>query len=323
MRRVSIYISALFAFLCLAIKGNCQSKCDCFDRLYHLAHYESDTLRSIEILKDAISFLGPSRQGEYYWEVAQSYSKLKQYDSSAAWYEKAIEWGYDIESLKWYSPEVYRRMDTNRIKAITAEHRKKIDPVLYQRFEAQFQMDQVVRSGEFYTIDEKGDTLKGVKRKSLIDSIFQKVDDSTFRFLKWVFRKYEFPTFHELGFFPMGIMPMILHVTDYRNENATYIFNKLREFSNKCEFQRSSLLFLMDRQKYNNDKKSYCGLIGAGQRFLNIEDISKADSIRFAYNQLRLKEEAAYWDGKLKLPPDYKPRPYPKNYFCLKKYEIK
>lgn len=311
----------LFFFLCISIKGSCQSKCDCFDRLYRLANNQTDTLSSIKILKDALTFLSPERRGDYYWEVAQSYYLLKQYDSAAKWYGEAAVWGYDIDYLKLYAPEVYKRIDTNKVDMALEKNRGKVDPELYKMFATQLEMDQGVRTGKVFSVPGSGDSLIPVHDTSIAKRIMQKVDDSTFRFLKWVFQKYGFPTYHQLGFYPRGMSAMILHVTASRPEQATCIINKLKEFSDQCKYQRSSLLFLMDRRKYYYDKKSYCGLIGAGQRYLYIEDIGKADSIRFAYNQVRLKEEAASWGGEL--PPGYKPRPYPKNYFCLKKYEIK
>jgi hypothetical protein len=211
-------------------------------------------------------------------------------------------------------------MDTNRLISIAMEHGRKVDPALYQQFTNQMKMDQIVRSGEISTAPENGDKPEIIHNDSIKGRLVEKVDDSTARFVKWVLDKYGFPTYRQLNFYPRGFWVEILHVTAHRNANATYVLNRLAELSNKCSFRKSQVLFLKDRQKYYHDRKSYCGLIGAGDRYLYIDDISKADSIRFANNFLRLKEEAASWNGKL--PPGYKPRPYPKNYFCLKKYNI-
>jgi tetratricopeptide (TPR) repeat protein len=309
----------VFLFCCFAVNGNCQTNCDCFDRLYRLALTFPDELKYVNVLKDAISFLGPEQKGEYYWQVAESYNSLKLYDSSVAWYKKAIEWGYDIESLKSHAWETYIRMDTNEVKAITFAHRKKIDFGLYERFIRQNTLDQAVRGDDLYSENDV-DTSAPLCKRAFIDSMYSKVDRSTYHFLMWVFNNYRFPTFHQLGFYPVGISAFILHVTAYRNTHATAILNKLEELSRTCDYQKSDVLFLKDRQKYYNDRKSYCGLIGSGQRYLKIEDISKADSIRFEYNLVRLKEEAAMWSGEL--PKEYKPRPYPEHYFCLKKYQI-
>jgi hypothetical protein len=312
------YILVVLSFL--SMKGTCQSNCDCFERLYQLS--ANDTSQScVDILKDAISFLDTTKRGEYYWEVASLYKAIKQYDSSAVWYEKAVEWGYDLDGLKRYSSQIYSRMDTGRMKAIAFEHRKKVDFSLYEQFVAQLALDQSVRSDALFSTEKYWNKLLPLCEKSFIDSMYQRVDDSTFRFLKWVFENYRFPTFRRLGFFPGGIMAMIMHITAYKNEQATYLLDKLEEFANSCEYRKCDILVLKDRQKYIKEKKTNCGLFGSGQRYLNIEDINKADSIRFAYNRLRLKEEAASWNGKL--PANYKPRSYPKNYFCLKKYEIK
>jgi hypothetical protein len=76
----------------------------------------------------------------------------------------------------------------------------------------------------------------------------------------------------------------------------------------------------MDRQKYYENKTNISGLCCRKiDRFMVIEDINKADSIRFIYNQIRIKEEALPTDN---VPAGYKPMPYPKNYFCLKKYHF-
>lgn len=310
----------LFLLLCLSFRTYSQSNCDCFDRLYQLANNQTDDQKGIEIFKDALTFLDTNRRGEYYWELGKWYMSIKQYDSSVAWYEKAIEWGYDLDFVKAYLPEVYTRMDTNRMNAVFFEHRKRTNFTLYERFVAQLTIDQSVRNNLLFSNDKYRDTTTPACERAFADTMFQRVDDSTFRFLKWVFENYGFPTFRQLGFHPGGIMAMIMHVTGYKNEQAAYLFNKLDELSNQCQLQKSSILVIRERQKYANEKKSCCGLYGPGQRYLAIEDPSKTDSIRFAYNQLRLKDEASYWNGKL--PPGYKPRPYPKNYFCLKKYNI-
>ncbi|MBS1584823.1 MAG: hypothetical protein JSS82_04695 [Bacteroidetes bacterium] len=309
-----------FLLICCSLEGYCQSKCDCFDRLYNLSLNQTDEQRSVDILKDAISFLEPDQKGEYYWEIASSYKRLKQYDSSAAWYQKAIDWGYDLSSLIWNAPEVYNRMDTNKLNTIAREHGRKADPVLYRQFMNQLKMDQVVRSGEIATAPENGDEPMVIHNDSIKQRLIEKVDDSTARFVKWVLDKYGFPTYRQLNFYPRGFWVEILHVTAHRNANAARVLTKLTALSDECRFRKSQVLFLKDRQKYYNDKKSYCGLTGPGDRYLYIEDISKADSIRLANNHVRLKEEATSWNGKL--PPGYKPRPYPKNYFCLKKYNI-
>lgn len=311
----------LFSLLiCCSLEAYCQSKCDCFDRLYNLSLNQTDEQRSVDILMDAISFLEPDQKGEYYWEVAESYSHLKQYDSSAAWYEKAIEWGYDLSSLIANAPAVYKRLDTARLNAIAYAHGRQADPALYRQFQYQIEMDQVVRDGEISTVPEHGEKFRVIHNDSIKKRLIDKVDDSTARFVQWVLDKYGFPTYRQLNFYPHGLWVEILHVTAHRNASATHVLNRLTDLSNKCKFRKSQVLFLKDRQKYLNEKKSYCGLVGAGDRYLYIEDVSKADSIRVVYNQLRLNEEAVSWNGKL--PPGYKPRPYPKNYFCLKKYNI-
>jgi len=246
---------------CLSFKGSCQSRCDCFERLYSLCNVDTDYTRSVAILKDAISFLDTPQRGEYYWEVAQRYKNMRQYDSSALWYEKAIKWGYSLESLKWYSKEVYKRMDTNKIKAIALEHRKKIDFDLHEMFVAQNTLDQAIRGNALFSISKYENTSAPVCERSFIDSMYHRVDGSTFRFLQWVLENYGFPTFHQLGFYPGGISVMIMHVTAYQNENATYIFNKLEELSNNCGYMKSDVLFLRDRQQYINNKKTSCGFI--------------------------------------------------------------
>ncbi len=147
------YLVFLFCFF--SVSAGAQSRCDCFDRLYRLSFFEIDDQKSINMLKDAISFLDSTQRGEYYWQVASRYKDMKQYDSSAEWYMKALIWGYSIGSLKWYSPEVYSRMDTNMINMISFENRKKINFYLYEKFVAQNALDQAIRndvlfSGEKY-----------------------------------------------------------------------------------------------------------------------------------------------------------------------------
>ncbi len=305
------------AFLCIiSINGYCQSKCDCFERLYQLSINDTNSNRGITTLKDAVSFLEPEKAADYYWILAQRFKKMKQYDSSIVWYEKAIESGHEVESIKRTENEIYRRMDTNKINKIILEQRKKINFDLYNMFVSQHAIDQAIRNEDLFPIDDAS------MRECIIhvlSSAYKTIDDSTFRFLKNVFENYGFPTFHKLGFFPAAINIMILHVTAYKNENATYVLQKLEEFNKYCDYNKFDILMLKDRQMYINEKKNTAGLFGSGERYLYIKDVGKVDSIRFEYNCVRLKDEADTWGGKL--PDNYKPRPYPINYFCLEKYK--
>jgi len=295
-----------------------QSNCDCFDRLHNLAvyyYYYKDTTQYINTLKDAVSFLDTTQAGEYFPFIATAYASLKQYDSAILYYTRAVEWGYDIDNIRNDMSHVYNLMDTNKLKRINLEQRAKTDFDLYSSFMQQGALDQFVRGDIFFP--ESGRASIPPCKKSVLDTLITTVDDSTFEFVKYILENYQYPTQHQLGFFPMYFNVFLMHVTAEDNENSRYIFKKLEELNKTCNLpDKSRILFYKERQMWEHDK-GYCGLWGGLNK---IENINKADSIRFLYNQVRLKEQVA--GRKQILPKEYNPTPYPKNYFCLKKYQI-
>jgi tetratricopeptide (TPR) repeat protein len=313
--RFRLFVLAVCTF---AISAFSQDSCDCFDRLYNLSNNQSDNNKSIVILKDAISFLDYERGGEYYWEVAHRYCLIRRFDSAAEWYSKAIEWGYSSQKVERDAAEAFEKLDLNRIYQLEQRHRRNIDFFTYEEFVKQNALDQAVRGDVMYSWDDSA--LKSREVLSFVDSMIERVDDRTFSFIKMIFDKYSFPTYRELGFTPVGISSMILHLTARNDSNARYVFKELDKFSRACEYLKSDLMLLLDRQKYIATKRTYCGLFGSGERYLSVVDVQKVDSMRFEYNRVRLLDEASA--NGMKLPVNYVARHYPKNYFCMKKYEV-
>ena len=305
----------------LSINSYSQSKCDCFDRLRNLSRYYdniNDYKMSISVLKDAVSFLDADNIGDFYFEIAEAFKSNKEIDSSATYYTKAIQFGYPASWIMERSPEIYKKMDSKKIKRYTQQLKEKIDFDLYDKFVQTLAIDQSFRNDILYPLSETSDKTLSAYKKEIFDTLFSKIDDNTFEFVKWVLDNYQFPSSYKLGFYPKGFMRLIMHTTDKNNEQGKYLFSKLEGLNKQCNFpEKSKILFLKDRQYLYNNKKSLCGLMGHGSQF-EIEHIDDADSIRFSYNQIRLKEFFA----NDSLPKEYKPIPYPDNYFCLKKYHI-
>ncbi|MBL7692075.1 MAG: hypothetical protein JNM41_10810 [Flavipsychrobacter sp.] len=313
--RFRLFVLAVCAF---ATNTFSQGNCDCFDRLYNLSNNQTDYNKSIVILKDALSFLDYERGGEYYWEVAHRYYLIRRFDSAAEWYSKAIEWGYSSQKVKRDAVEAFGKLDLNRIDQLELRHRRNIDFFIYEEFVKQNSLDQVVRGDVMYSWDDSA--LKRREVLAFVDSMIERVDNRTFSFIKMIFDKYSFPTYRELGFTPVGISSMILHLTARNDSKAIYIFKELDKFSRSCEYLKSDLILLLDRQKYTTSKQTLCGLFGSGERYLSVANVHNVDSVRFEYNRVRLLDEASV--NGLKLPVNYVARQYPKNYFCMKKYEV-
>ena len=299
-----------------------QSKCDCFDRLRNLSVYydnNGNEPMAISAMKDALSYLDDSaifNIGEYYAELGEDYMAEKNYDSAVAYYMKAVEWGGENKASLKEKPELYSHLDTNLLNKYDEIQRRKIDFALYDQFAEVKAIDQSVRNGIFFPIS-------GVKNKpacweQIEDTLSLEADAHDFKFVRSFIETYgRLPSPYKLGFNP-SFFVYLLHITANDNENSKYLFELLNTMNESCTFPcKSLLIFMIDRQQYGKSRKTFCGTFGP-DRFRTIEDVSKADSIRFRYNLLRIKEDAT----PAEIPPGYKPSAYPSNYFCLKKYGL-
>lgn len=324
-----LYLFVLFIFFSLTVKS--QTQCDCFDRLYNLSMNYSimgDWHKAAETLKDGISFLNTEqRSGEFYYLLGEAYSHDNKADSAAIYFTLAIKLGYPLNWVKDGYPDIVQKIDPNKLELYAFDLRKKIDFDLYDRFVQALALDQATRNGTLYPENEIYDGTP--EKKAFIDTLTERVDSITSEFVNSILDKYGYPSADELGFYPSGIMGLILHITASDNEMSRKLFIKLSKLNEQCNFpQKSTILFLKDRQKYYKERKDCCGLIGSTERYQSIENINEADSIRFLYNQIRLKEEVSGNDStsiKNRQQLDargYKPTPYPKNYFCNEKYHF-
>ncbi len=315
MKKLTCIIAVIFC----AMGSYGQSNCDCFDRLYSLsAHYDAidSVQKSVEIMKDAITFLEPNRRYDYYYSVGDSYAYLNQFDSAVKYYRLAVsEGGYPLASVKEKYPGVYYKLDTNTLRNRLKKHTAEIDLVLFSRFSNTLLLDQAVR-GFLVTEREFLDT--NAQKRELLNILFDRTDSNTFEFVRYVLERYKFPTFQRLHFYPNGFMGMILHMAAYNNEWSEYLYSRLAELNTQCEFpQKSQILFLRERYARRNGGITKAGVMVGDNRFMNVADITKADSIRLQHNMLRIQEERRPGEEVSK---NYVPMPYPKNYFCLKKY---
>ena len=317
----------LCAYIFCAPQSFAQSNCDCFDRLINLSNYYdaigNDSM-SISATRDAFSFLGPDLRPQFFDLLGGAYAYYKQFDSATKYYTIAVmQGGYDINIVKEKYPEVYQKMDTNKIKKVLTKTKEKIDLDLYSKFATTFAIDQSIRGGAVFPESYWQGKNTPLCLTNLIDSVSHNVDSVSFEFVKWVLDTYKFPDYNKLGFMPEGFVAMILHVTAYQNEKwDKYIYDKLTELHTSCNYvYKSQILFLKEREKLFNNLKTQVGGIGGKDRYANILYVNKADSIRLEYNMLRIKDEAKGFPGNT-IPDGYKPIAYPKNFFCLKKYHL-
>jgi len=311
-----------------SLRLTAQSNCDCFNRLYNLSNVYSsseDWPMVVSALKDGLTFLDKEQAGDFYYELAGDYVHLNA-DSAALYFTKAIERGYPANWIKGSYPDVYKKMDSDKIKQYTIANRSKIDFDVYDKFVKTLAIDQSVRDG---TLFPENEIFHGTpEKRAFIDTLSLRVDSATFEFTMWVLNNYGFPSEHELGFYPSGFLGLLLHIAAQDNNHSKAVLQKLDELNAACKFpQKSTILFLKDRQKLYTTGKGYCGVAGYN-RYAAIEDVTKADSIRLANNQVRLQDEVFRSDSisvknrTMLYNKGYKPKPYPKNYFCLKKYHL-
>ena len=325
----NILIIAIICWSSAPIKA--QTKCDCFDRLYNLSvnyYLSKDWEKVISILKDAITFLDSDQVDDYYYELGGYYNRLNNNDSARYYFTKAIQSGYAASSIKRSYPAIFKTIDSNIILKYFISQKTKIDFSLYDKFVGALAVDQSVRDG---TLFPEEDIFHGAPIKiAFIDTLSRRVDSVNSEFILWFLEKYQFPNEYKLGFYPSGFIALLLHITAYDNKGSRALFSKLEYLNKTCNFpQKSIVLYLKDRQKLYKENKSCCGLTGYDAiRYTSIENVNIADSIRFTYNQIRLKEELTQNDTASKntlnelIRRGYKPVPYPNNYFCLKKYHF-
>lgn len=273
----------LLLFVVASKIGFSQSKCDCFDRLHNLSNvylFSNDWPRAVSILKDGLSYLPPDIAGNYYYELASDYTHFDT-DSAITYFTKAITQGYPEEWIKTSYPAIYLKMDSVEIKKYTAENRAKIDFALYNNFISVLERDQFIRNKDYFPRRYLFDSALTIKK--VIDTLYNKVDSSTFEFVKEVLEKYQYPTENKLQFYPSGFMVFLLHLTAVDDERSKYIIKKLDELNETCDLSRKSIILaLIDRQKLYATGKSCCGVAGYN-RYASIADLTKVDSIRFKF----------------------------------------
>jgi tetratricopeptide (TPR) repeat protein len=317
----------LFPLLILSfsLQAAAQTRCDCFDRLINLGkHYENNYQfpRAIDVYKDAISFMDESATDEeIFWNICYCYDTLGYYDSSVAYAIKAIDAGLGANNIRNSVPKTYARLP--EAKKLEKPLGPKVDWDLYNIVLGIRSVDQFVRGNDFYGEGWLPDSL--VKYQQPIARAIGKLADSAnYRMEMNILRKYGWPTFKKVGFYNAMDLRVLMHNVRYPGYGRK-LLDTLYVLGSICEgIRRSTVLKLEDNRVLNGGEpglgegKNLVGFWGRN-RYNIIYDISKADSIRLANNHVRLKEDVPPGES---LPKDYKPIPYPKNYFCLKKYQI-
>ena len=321
-------ITKTFLAMCLlAVHSSFgQSKCDCFDRLYALSKYydrAENGEMAISAMVDALSYLDKAARPAYYGELGELFAFYKIPDSAVKYYTLAIkEGGYDIEAVKENYPELYGRLAKQKLKNLKL--REEPNLFFYRKFTSALAVDQIIRSDEALAsaVYDKKDSFTAI-RKEIYDRLVYDVDSTTFTFVKWVLDTIGFPSYTKLGFVPEGFVAELLHITAYgKSDWDNYLYPKLTALNALGDYAlKSQILFFKDRQSTYNGRKTLTGAFGERNRYGDIVNIKAADSIRFQYNLLRIKDEAPSYPSST-VPAAYSAGRYPNNYFCLKKYGL-
>lgn len=295
-----------------------QKNCDCFNRLDNLGMYYErigNNLMALSAYKDALSYRDSDIISErHYVTVARMHYNLEQFDSSLLFFSKALQRGYDTAQIKIYYSQVTQLKEWNTIKLL-----QKIPPNfnwnVYNNCIVQVALDQSIRGKLLYpSFWATGELKKYESKLTLI--LGTRIDSTSNDLLTSLLNKYGFPTYEKLGFTNSFYFNLLAsHTSDYKKN----IIDKLKDLNKSCEYPyKSDILYYMDR---NTSIRGYtlAGLYGL-DRFIRLPNINIVDSIRFEYNQLRIKEDA-YKNGDI-VPDNYSPLKYPANYFCSDKYKF-
>lgn len=287
-----------------------------------LAKYYENAGRLTEAIatyKDAFSFLDPGKaDGETYGNIAIVYESLKNYDSALVYAVKAVNLGGDTY-LQSFAPGLYARIPADARQGI------EIDWELYEFKKNLHYLDQLIRDDESYIYQSNWlpDSLAKYK-EPVTRALVNLVDSIDYLSTMKMFEKYSWPSYEKVGFAGAANFRAFMHIVRYP-VMGKILLDKIKEFQAQgAPISKKHILFLEDNRLYHEDMqrdpykkgKTWAGMCGV-DRYNRMMDINKADSIRFAYNHVRLQEDVFKPDT---LPAAYKPTPYPKNYFCLEKY---
>lgn len=302
----------------LALTSKAQRDCDCFNRLDNLGMYYErigNNLMALSAYKDALIYGDSNVISErHYVNVARLYYKFENLDSSSFYLAKALQHGYDTTYLKLYYPSVMQLKSWPSIKALQKVPTN-FNMEVYKSCIIQVALDQSIRTNLLHpSIWAKGELEKYQQKLAII--IGRRIDSSSTDLLLSILNSYGYPSYNKLGFsnsFYFNLLAM--HTSDWKRN----IIARLEKLNVNCDYPyKSDILFYMDR---NCSVKGYtiAGLYGP-DRFIKIPNINTVDSIRFEFNQLRIKEDS-YKNGEI-VPSNYIPHKYPDNYFCSKKYQF-
>ena len=316
--------SILFMLLSQQIAG--QTRCDCYDRLFNLGrHYENhgNFIKAIEVFKDALYFLEENNDdAEVFLGLVHCYDTMHNYDSSVAYAMRAIDKGLGAGYFYSYTPRTFEHLPNDE-RLLWPRPGQEVNWGLFKLTQQMFGLDQYFRTSENFESQWLPDSLEQYKMPIIL-SLFHLADSNNYMLQMKIFRKFGWPTYQKVGFYNAVSPGGLMHNVRYPGFGR-HLLDTLYHFGSRCEgILKSKVLKLEDNRVYHGGEvsmgsgKNLIGFTGR-DRYNLIYDIKKADSIRLANNHVRLKEDVPPGET---LPKEYRPVPYPKNYFCMKKYQL-
>ncbi|HYD20198.1 MAG TPA: tetratricopeptide repeat protein [Flavipsychrobacter sp.] len=313
-------------FMLFTLHAFAQTRCDCYDRLLNLGmSYEEryQFQKAIEVFKDALNFMEESNDDvEIFQGLARCYDTLANYDSSVVYAMKAIDKGLGAGYFYSYTPKTFEFLPNDE-RLLWPRPGQEVNWGLFKLTQQMFGADQYFRTTENFESQWLPDSLEQYKMPIIL-SLFHLADSNNYVLQMKIFRKFGWPSYNKVGFFNAMDVRGLMHNVRYPGFGR-HLLDTLYVFGRNCEGIRTSkVLKLEDNRIFHGGDlvkgsgKNLIGFSGA-DRYNRIYNLKNADSIRLAYNMLRLKEDVPPGET---LPKDYKPIPYPKNYFCLKKYQL-
>jgi len=305
------YLPILIFITIPLISFSQQTDCDCYERLRKLTEYHlelGNNQEALSAMEEAIRFGKNNTSRLDYITLSILHSKNNNLEETYQSILKGIEKGITMKDLnKEYFLKVKERLGNIYWEKIMKKYEK--HHLIYLsslNLEYRLAIEWLKGSDQRIRANEK--TMESLEF----------VDSMNFSELVELIDEYGFPTTSEHGFDWQKIDAFMLHYSLKSSLTLSEVLKILEEAASKCQCDKGFIPVITDRYKRRVDQSNQVygvwNLWTDRGIFGTIENISTVDKRRMKYNLLRLSEQSKL--EKRKLPDGYKPKDYPKNYFC-------
>ncbi|GEM_PF-5346085 len=308
-----LVLTGVFTTFFSALNIYAQQSCDCNERLRNLAWYYYTQHRfdeSLAAMTKAISIKETESSDTDYFILALAYSAIDSVDQAFNALLNAAKKGLNRE---FFESEDFKNV---KVKA-GAERWKEINNQYndyHNQYKLALNLEYRLAVEQLIGSDQRIRSSKDDLRQQ--DYIL--FDSLNFTDLKKLFEKYGFPSMKKDGFNWEVVDVFMMHYSVESLDKYKEVVKLLEAAHSQCLSDLGDISVITDRRKRWIDQTAQTygawNLSSEKGVFGEIENVQEVDNRRFKYNLLRLKEQSEL-EGRA-LPKDYKPLPYPKDYFC-------